>query len=148
MIGGRYRLLRLIGEGGMGAVYEAEHTDLGRRVALKIVRGGDDVGPEHYARLEREARATATLGHPNIVSVIDFGVSETAGAFLVMELLQGESLAERIARKGRVPDNEVLNIGLQVLDGLAAAHAAGMVHRDLKPANIFLVPLASGAHLA
>ncbi len=147
MIGGRYRLLRPIGSGGMSDVYEATDEHIARRVAVKVARGGVDIDRIIFARIEREARAAASLGHPNVVGVLDLGIDATNGAYLVMELLAGESLLARLRRKGGLPAAEAIDITLQVLDGLAVAHAAGMTHRDVKPANIFLVPLASGAHL-
>ena len=147
LIGGRYRLLRPIGSGGMSDVYEATDEHIARRVAVKVARGGVDIDRIVFARLEREARAAASLGHPNVVGVLDLGIDATNGAYLVMELLAGESLLARLRRKGALSSAEAIDVTLQVLDGLAVAHAAGMTHRDVKPANIFLVPLASGAHL-
>ncbi|MBX7194451.1 MAG: serine/threonine protein kinase, partial [Sandaracinaceae bacterium] len=144
----RYALVRSIGAGGMGVVYEARDRALDRPVALKLLRADGPVSDDQIERLEREARTAARLGHPNIVAVTDFGRVEGRGAFLVMELLAGESLAARLARKGRLEAREVIDVALQVLDALAAAHRAGVVHRDLKPENIHLVPLANGTRLA
>jgi serine/threonine protein kinase len=144
----RYRLVRRIGAGGMGIVYEARDRALDRPVALKVLKSQGPIGDDAIDRLEREARTAARLGHPNIVAVSDFGRVPGRGAYLVMELLAGESLARRLTRKGRLPSAEVTDIALQVLDALATAHRAGVVHRDLKPENIHLVPLANGQRLA
>ena len=145
---GRYRLVRRIGAGGMGIVYEARERALDRPVALKVLKAQGVIAEDAIDRLEREARTAARLGHPNIVAVSDFGRIPGRGAYLVMELLGGESLAGRLARKGRLPSTEVADIALQVLDALSVAHRAGVVHRDLKPENIHLVPLANGQRLA
>jgi serine/threonine protein kinase len=144
----RYRLVRRIGAGGMGIVYEARDRALDRPVALKVLKSQGPISDDAIDRLEREARTAARLGHPNIVAVSDFGRVPGRGAYLVMELLAGESLARRLTRKGRLPSAEVTDVALQVLDALATAHRAGVVHRDLKPENIHLVPLANGQRLA
>ncbi|MBN8611413.1 MAG: protein kinase [Deltaproteobacteria bacterium] len=144
----RYEVVRRIGAGGMGVVYEARDRVLDRPVALKVLRAQGPISDEQIERLEREARTAARLGHPNIVAVTDFGRVPGRGAFLVMELLGGESLAARLARKRSLPPSEVTDVALQVLDALAAAHRAGVVHRDLKPENIHVVPLANGSRLA
>ncbi|HEX8723693.1 MAG TPA: protein kinase [Pyrinomonadaceae bacterium] len=144
-IEGRYRLERLVGRGGMGAVYEATHLKLKSRVAVKILSGrlfGDDSA---LRRFEREARALARLGqHPNIVAVHDYGELQTEGAFLVMDYIEGESLAALIRRERRVGPARAAELFGQVLEGVAAAHRAGVVHRDLKPENI-LVSEGEGA---
>lgn len=131
-----YRILNKIGSGGMGLVYEAEDTRLGRRVALKFL-------PEHLCsddrasgRFQREAQAASSLNHPNICTIYDIGAWGEQ-PFISMELLEGESLKERIEH-GPVPLSELLDIALQVCDGLDAAHTGGIVHRDIKPGNIFL----------
>lgn len=142
-IAGRYLLGEILGEGGAGVVYAAEDERLGSGVALKLMHRAHVHDPRMVARAEREARSTARLGHPNIVRVLDFGVSDGL-PFVVMERLEGETLAERIAREGRMEVGTVLTVTAQLLDALAAAHAAGIVHRDVKPANVFLTPLASG----
>lgn len=146
VIGGRYRLRRPIGGGGMGLVYEAESIDLGRRCAVKLVRARGSL--DAAARLKREAHAVAKLTHPNVVHVFDFVDDETLGPALVMELLTGEPLSGRLARKGALSVAEARAIFGQVLDGLGAAHDAGMIHRDIKPSNLFLVALAGGQVVA
>jgi serine/threonine protein kinase len=123
---GPYRLGAPLGAGGMGTVFEAEDTRLGRRVAIKILH------EEYSDRFQREARAIAALNHPNICTVHDVGPD-----YLVMELVKGETLKQRISR-GKLPLEEVLGFGRQIAEALAAAHARGIVHRDLKPANIML----------
>ncbi len=130
VIAGRYRLLQPLGRGAMSAVWEADDTELGRRVAVKLL--GPTADPQ---RFEREARAAAALSHPNIVSVYDYGRDE-GRPFMVLELLPGGSLEDRL-RDGRpLADDETLAIALEIASGLAHAHERGLVHRDLKPANI------------
>ncbi len=133
----RYRVVRLLGEGAMGAVYEAEHVVIGRRVAVKVMHARFTRSPEAVSRFTREARAAAAIGHPHIVSVTDFG-THGQQPFLVMELLRGETLGERIAKSPAVPFQEACVIMGQVLSALDAAHAIGVVHRDLKPENVFV----------
>ncbi len=128
-IASHYRVLSKLGEGGMGVVYAAEDTRLNRRVALKFL-------PERTGRFAREALAVASLSHPNICTIYDVGEYE-GRPFLALELLEGETLKERIARRP-LTSGEVIELGLQVLEGLAAAHAKGVLHRDIKPANIFV----------
>ena len=136
---GNYRAIQLIGEGGMGVVYLAEHPGIGRRAAVKVLRPGLTENPEIAKRFFNEARAANAIRHPGIVEVFDSGTLPTGVSYLVMELLEGESLAARL-RRGRLPIGVTRNIAAQVASGLAAAHAAGIVHRDLKPDNLFLVP--------
>jgi predicted Ser/Thr protein kinase len=142
LLAGKYRIERMLGRGGMGEVYLAENTALGRKVAIKVVRAdaGDD-GPdsELLARFRGEARAAAAIGHPGIIDVLDLGATDDGVDFIVMEYLDGESLRDRIDRLGRLGVSEVARIGGEMLEALAAAHDAGVVHRDLKPDNIFLV---------
>ncbi len=133
---GRFEIVRELGRGGFGVVYEAQDRDLGRRVAFKVVRTGAGASTLREERLLREAEAAASLSHPNLVTLHDVGRSE-AGPFLVLELLQGRTLAEWLDQ-GPVALPEALDIGVQVARGLAWAHAHGVIHRDLKPANVFL----------
>ncbi len=134
---GKYRIERVLGQGGMGAVYLAENVDIGRKVALKVLlaklAGDSDVA----RRFQREARAAAAIGHPGIVDVLDFGLSDDGEPFIVMERLDGETLGSRLQR-GVLEPGEAVEIAGQVLDALAAAHAKQIVHRDLKPENVFL----------
>ncbi len=136
-LAGRYRVLRQLGEGGMGAVYEAEHTIIGRRVAVKVLHPKYCVQHEAVVRFTREARAAAAIGHENIVDVTDFGTHE-GQPFLVMELLRGVTLDELMVNHDLFELPRACEIVGRVLSALASAHAAGIVHRDLKPENIFL----------
>ncbi|HET6922712.1 MAG TPA: serine/threonine-protein kinase, partial [Anaeromyxobacteraceae bacterium] len=134
---GRFELLRELGRGGFGVVYEARDRELGRLVAFKAVRPGNrSVSEMREQWLQREAEAAAQLHHPNIVTLHDAGKSEH-GPFLIFELLDGETLAERLAR-GPLPVRQALTVAVEVARGLAHAHASGVVHRDLKPSNVFL----------
>ncbi|HEY6105871.1 MAG TPA: protein kinase, partial [Anaeromyxobacteraceae bacterium] len=132
---GRYEILREIGRGGFGVVYEARDRELGRLVAVKTVRARRH-DPQHAATLKQEAEAAAQLNHPNIVTLHDAGQAD-GSAFLVMERLHGETLEARLER-GPLPPGEALRIAAEVARGLAHAHAAGVLHRDLKPSNVLL----------
>jgi serine/threonine-protein kinase len=138
LLGGRYRIETLVGEGGMGAVYEAVQQDLDRRVALKILHEHltDDV--ELRGRFQREARVVAMLGHPNVVQISDFQARDGEPPFFVMELLHGENLRDLLKRAQVLPPERVAYIAVQILSALEAAHRANVVHRDIKPDNIFL----------
>jgi serine/threonine protein kinase len=137
MVGG-YRVLRLIGEGGGGAVYAAEEPRIRRRVAIKVLRRAAFDDPSAIARFEREARAANDVKHPGIVDVFAFGELSDGRPYLVMSLLEGRSLGAEIKARGRIPPAEAWAIARQVADALAAAHEAGVVHRDIKPDNVFL----------
>jgi len=132
---GRFELVRELGRGGFGIVYEARDTELGRTVAFKVVRPGRQTGLREE-RLLREAEVVARLSHPNIVTVFDVGRCEY-GPYLILEFLGGQSLAQRL-RQGPLTTAEALRIGTEVARGLAHAHAHGVVHRDLTPSNVFL----------
>ncbi|HEX2798313.1 MAG TPA: serine/threonine-protein kinase, partial [Thermoanaerobaculia bacterium] len=136
---GSYRLVALIGHGGMGEVWRAEHRMLARDAAIKLVRGGADAsGRELMARFEREAKATAALRSPHTVQLYDFGRSDDGAFYYVMELLEGFTLEEIVRRFGPLPGGRVVHLLRQVCHSLAEAHAAGLVHRDIKPGNIFV----------
>jgi serine/threonine-protein kinase len=139
VLDGAYRLTRLLGQGGMGAVYEASHLASGKRVALKVMHRGLAAYPELLARFRREAKVTGELAHPHVVSVFGFGIAPAGEPYLVMEFLEGEDLQTRLERTGALPLPTVVQIVTQVASALAEAHAAGVVHRDLKPDNVFLV---------
>lgn len=128
-IGGRYRLVERLGAGGMAAVWAADDLELGRRVAVKLLAPHAD-----RVRFDREARAVASLSHPNVCRLFDFGESEGA-PFMVLELLPGGSLEDRLAAGEPLPDEDVRRIAAEIAAGLAAAHAEGLVHRDLKPST-------------
>jgi tRNA A-37 threonylcarbamoyl transferase component Bud32 len=142
-IGDRYRIVRKIGQGGSGVVFEAEHVYIHKRVALKLLRSELPSRAEAIQRLHREARATSAIGHPNIVEIEDFGTTEDGLVFLAMEWLEGDPL-DRVIARGPMPVERALAIAQQVCAGLAAAHDAGVVHRDLKPENIFIARTPAG----
>lgn len=138
VISGKYRVLGLLGEGGMGCVYDAAHDAISRRVAVKLLNADLASDPEFARRFEMEARAAALIGHPGIVEVLDSGKTEDGAPFIVMEHLQGLTAKELLATMGPLSPGQASAVVAPVLDALAAAHAAGIVHRDLKPANIFV----------
>jgi serine/threonine-protein kinase len=140
---GKYELVRLLGAGGMGAVYEAVHTQIGKRVAIKVLAPAVAARPEARARFLREAQLTSKVRHAHAVDVTDMG-TEGDQTFLVMELLDGEDLATRLERDRRFAMPELVDVMLPVCSAVAAAHAAGVIHRDLKPQNIFLARSANG----
>lgn len=137
IIGDKYELIRSLGEGGMGSVWLAKNLALDSQVALKLLRAELDA-PEAGERLLQEARAAARLGHRAIVRVFDFGHTEQGDPYLVMELLDGQSLADTLAARSRLSPVKAVQMLLPVVDALATAHEHGIVHRDLKPENIFL----------
>lgn len=143
----RYELVRLIGAGGMGEVYEARHRELGRRVAVKFLLPKYAANPELVTRFENEARAAGLLDHENIVAVTDIGVAPDGARYLVMELLHGEDGSQLLARCGALAPERATVLVQQVCRGLSAAHESGIVHRDLKPANLFVTRRADGSDL-
>lgn len=135
---GRLRVLRPIGHGGMGTVYVAEHIGLGKQVAVKVLNAQYAGQPEVVARLHAEARNAAAIASEHIVDIFDIGLAESGQPYVVMELLHGESLAERLRRCTALSELDTLHIGRQLATALSAAHRSGIVHRDIKPENIFL----------
>ncbi len=136
---GSYEITGAIGAGGMGQVYEAHDTKLGRDVAIKVLPEAFAHDPERLARFQREAKMLAALNHPNIATI--YGLEQSNGtSYLVMELVSGETLAERVKREGAIPAEEALTIGKQIAEALEAAHEKGIIHRDLKPANVKVTP--------
>ena len=133
---GHYRILDRLGAGGMGQVYKARDSRLGREVAIKVMAPHVAADPEMRRRFETEARAIAALSHSSIVAIHELAVVDNTPV-AVMELLEGQTLRERM-KGGAMPWQEVIEIGASIADGLAAAHARGIVHRDLKPENVFL----------
>jgi len=138
-LGGRYHVRRLCGEGAMGRVYEAQHIDIGRRVAIKVLHARFHHSADLVERFRREARAASKIGHPNIVDVTDSGTTPDGAFYFVMEYLDGINLEELIANKGALPVERALLVAAQIARALEAAHGAEIIHRDLKPANIMLV---------
>jgi serine/threonine protein kinase len=138
-VGGVYQLIGRIGEGGMGTVYEAEHLRLHKRFAVKLIRTALAENSKALERFHREAIVASRLGHPHLVNVFDFGISDNGQPHLVMEFLEGEDLERHIGRTGCVPLASAVRIVRQAASAVAGVHAKGIVHRDLKPANIFLV---------
>ena len=137
LLGGRYRLVERLATGGMGSVHRALDEVLDRPVAVKLLKPRLLDDPTFLERFRREARAAAAVVHPNVAAVYDYGEADDH-AYIVMELVEGETLAQRIDRRGALPWREAFTIGEQVAQALAAAHALGLVHRDIKPANILL----------
>jgi serine/threonine-protein kinase len=143
----KYRVVRYIGEGGMGTVYEAQHEVVGRRFAVKFLHSELAQHREILDRFKREARAAGALESENIASVIDFGQAEDGIPYLVMELLLGEDLAHLLAREAPLPVFRAVNLVVQACRGVEAAHAAGIIHRDLKPENLFVCRRGDGSDL-
>ena len=140
---GRYEIKRQLGRGGMGAVYEAIHRDLKKRVAIKVLSGPFAANEEAKQRFLREGEAASRIQHPHVVDVTDVGVDGTL-TYLVMEFLEGEDLAHKLVRGGALPVREAVDILLPVCAGLSVAHEEGVIHRDLKPENIFLAKRRQG----
>src|ERR1700752_1996370 len=133
---GRYEIRSKIGEGGMGEVYRASDEKLNRDVAIKVLPASFSQDADRLRRFEQEAKAAGTLNHPNILAVYDVGTHE-GGPYVVSELLEGETLRERLSGP-LIPPRKVIDYATQIARGLAAAHARNIVHRDLKPENIFI----------
>src|SRR5689334_23378485 len=136
---GSYRITSQLGSGGMGVVYAAEHVVLGSKAAVKMLQPRHSFDQETVTRFFNEARAATRIKHPGIIGVFDFGKHSSGSAYLVMELLEGETLHQRIRRLGRMTARDALVVGRQIASALDAAHTAGIVHRDLKPHNLFIV---------
>src|SRR5271169_1717377 len=132
---GSYEVVAPIGAGGMGEVYQAHDSKLGRDVAIKVLPEAFAQDPERLARFQREAKMLAALNHPSIATI--YGLEQSGGtSYLAMELVAGEDLAQRIRQSGAVPLDEALGIARQIAEALEAAHEKGIIHRDLKPANV------------
>ena len=138
VVAGKYRVDELIGRGGMGAVYRATNLAIGKRVALKFLYPEAALDRDAVARFQREAEAASAAESAHIVEIFDSGTTDDGRPFLVMELLRGEDLRQRLRREGRLPPNDAVRIAAQVARALRRAHEAGIVHRDLKPDNVFL----------
>ncbi len=144
VVGGKYKLIRLLGEGGMGTVYEALHTVIGRRVAFKVLHADLAQKPDIATRFVREAQTATAIGSDHIVDVTDGGTTEDGAPYIVMELLEGEDLAGLLAREGALAVPRAISLMTQVCSALEAAHRRGIVHRDLKPANLFITRRGDG----
>ena len=148
MVAGRYKIVRSIGSGGTGEVFEALDTALGVSVALKALKPGLAGKAVQLERFRREIQAARKVTHPNVCRIFDIGIENAPSGrtrfFLTMELLAGTSLADRLERGDKYLPEEALPIAEQIADGLDAAHAAGVIHRDLKPGNIMLLPPPTG----
>lgn len=140
VLGERYRIEDVIGQGGMGTVYRAQHLTLGKTFAVKVLKSVHTARPDFVARFQREAVAASQIHHPGIVDVVDFGRAAEGSFYCVMEYLPGETLAERFTRGGALPVGEALRIGRDIARALAATHSQGIFHRDIKPENVLLVP--------
>src|SRR5262245_8956575 len=136
VLDGKYRINRLIGEGGMGAVFEGENTRIHRRVAIKVVRAALASNAGVLARFQREAQAAGRIGNDHILEVLDLGALPDGSHYMVLEFLDGETLTDRVRRVGRMSPRDLAPLVQQMLNGLGAAHKAGIFHRDLKPDNI------------
>lgn len=139
IIDGKYRIVRLLGEGGMGAVYEGDNTRIHRRVAIKVLHSGVAENADAVQRFEREAQAAGRIGSQHIVEVLDLGDLPDGDRYMVMEFMDGDSLSDRIRKVGRMRPEQIYPISHQLLEGLHAAHSAGIIHRDLKPDNVFVL---------
>lgn len=144
LVDGRYRILELLGEGGMGAVFRVEHVRMGKIMALKILRRELAHDPDLIVRFEQEARIVSRLSHPNTVSVFDFGELPDHGLYMAMEFVPGKDLHTVLSLDGRVKEPRALGIAIQVLHSLGEAHDAGIIHRDVKPANVMLIATREG----
>ena len=138
-LAGRYLVTRQVGKGGMGAVYEAMHTLIGKRVAVKVLLEKYAQREAIVKRLKQEAQLASSVGNEHIIDITDFGSTDDGRTFVVMEFLEGESLAECLSRETMLPEQRILRIASQACSALAAAHAKGVVHRDIKPENLFLL---------
>jgi serine/threonine-protein kinase len=144
VIESKYRITRLIGTGGMGAVYEGENVLIRRRIAIKVLHADSATNSDIIRRFEREAQAAGEIGNDHILEVLDLGSLPNGDRFMVMEYLDGETLAQRIERFGKLTPQQVAPIARQFLTALVSAHAAGIIHRDLKPENIFILRSKAG----
>ncbi len=144
VIGGKYRIVRLIGDGGMGTVYEAHHEFLETSVALKFLHAELAQRAGLGSRFLQEARVSARIRSPHVTHVTDVDQTADGSPYLVMELLHGEPLQQAMDRRGKLPPEQAVDFALQILSGLESAHAIGVVHRDLKPDNVFIVPATGG----
>ena len=137
VLGGRYRLIELLGQGGMATIYRAHDTQLERDVAVKVLRPEYGRDPDFFARFRQEAQSAASLNHPGVVAVYDYG-TDAAGPYIVMELVDGEDLGSIVRRTGALPPRQAARLGSQIARAIAAAHERGFIHRDIKPSNVLV----------
>src|SRR5215471_15958237 len=147
VVGGKYRVVRLLARGGMGVVYEAHHAVVRRRFAIKFLRRDLAERRDILTRFQREAQAAGALENENVTAAVDFGITDDGTPYIVMEYLVGESLAALLARDGCLPVGRAADLVAQACRGVEAAHAAGIVHRDLKPDNLFVCRRDDGTDL-
>src|SRR5688572_9251799 len=147
LVGGKYRIVRLLAHGGMSVVYEAHHAVVRRRFAIKFLRRDLALRREILTRFQREAEAAGALENENVAAAVDFGISDDGMPYIVMEYLVGESVGALLEREGRLPARRACDLVAQACRGVEAAHAAGIVHRDLKPHNLFLCRRDDGTDL-
>lgn len=147
LVGGRYKVIKRLGEGGMGQVYLAEHEIIQKKVALKILRPEYSEKADIVTRFQQEAISASRIKHPNVLEVFDFGQLETGSFYLAMEFLEGRDLSDEIASRGSLEPARGLPIAFQICRALAAAHEKGVVHRDMKPENVFLQRTADGEEI-
>jgi serine/threonine-protein kinase len=147
LIGGKYRVVRFLAAGGMGVVYEAQHTVVKRRFAVKFLRPELAERRESLARFQREAQAAGALESENLTAAVDFGIAADGSPYIVMEYLVGENVEALLDRNGRLPLERATDLVHQACRGIQAAHAAGIVHQDLKPQNLFLCRREDGTDL-
>ena len=143
LLDGRYRLTRLMGEGGMGQVYEGMHETLDRKVAVKVLLPRYAFEPKFRERFLREAKAASKVRHPNVVQILDFGDTPGGSVYFVMEFLEGQDLATVLRQAGPLPWPRARHLLLQTISALAAAHERKIIHRDIKPANVFIEELGA-----
>ncbi|HEY7724588.1 MAG TPA: serine/threonine-protein kinase, partial [Anaeromyxobacteraceae bacterium] len=145
VVADRYRLVEVIGEGGMGAVFRAEHVRIGKALAVKLLRGAFARDPDAVKRFDAEARIVSRLSHPHTIAVFDYGeLGSGEGFYLAMEYVPGRDLATLLREEGRLPEPRAVAIAEQILGSLAEAHEAGVIHRDVKPANVMLARTREG----
>ena len=147
VLDGKYKIKDMVGEGGMGTVYEGEHMEIGKRLAVKFLSPSICKSLEVYERFRREAKAAAMVDHKNIVDVSDIGTNPDGIHYIIMEFLSGEDLADRLKDLGKIPLDEACAILSQILEAIGAVHSCGVVHRDLKPENVFLARQSGGSEI-
>jgi eukaryotic-like serine/threonine-protein kinase len=147
LVGGKYRIVRLLAQGGMGVVYEAQHTVVRRRFAVKFMRRDLAERRDILNRFQREAEAAGALESEHVAAAVDFGIAEDGAPYIVMEYLVGESLTALLGREGPLPVERAADLVSQAGRGMEVAHAAGIIHRDLKPQNLFVCRRQDGTDL-